>query len=161
MEPAAAVEDGSAASASVAAPSQPVPTIQQPQPPPQQKEEEPPGLLSRLNDLLNEDYVYDIAYYGFWAGFWLFIPYVVLIGLAGMALYDACTAKVSYRSTLLAFLPPDPNEPPIKTKQKTKTPHRATANPVAPSSSRVATPASARRWRGRWPSRAGPSTQPA
>lgn len=56
--------------------------------------EPPANLLSRLNDLLNEDYIYDIAYYGFWAGFWLFVPYVVLLALAGLAVYDAVTAKV-------------------------------------------------------------------
>jgi len=94
MEPvdstAAAVEDGRAAPAPAAA-ANPAPTaaaavVPAPEP--------PQGFLSKLNDLLNEDYVYDIAYYCFWAGFWLFVPYVVLFGLAGMAIYDAVTAKV-------------------------------------------------------------------
>ena len=54
--------------------------------------EHPESLLSRLNSFLNRDYVQDWAYYLFWFGFWLFMPYVVFFATAGMAVYDACTA---------------------------------------------------------------------
>lgn len=137
MEPAAALEDGRAAAATAAPTTQPSQSQSQPGPAtataPQPQQE---GLLSRLNDFLNEDYVYDIAYYGFWATFWLFAPYAVLLALAGMALYDACTAKV--RSILPISMPhacvhAHPKGPNLTT---TTTPHpsRATARPAAPSS---------------------------
>ena len=64
-----------------------------PPPPPPSPIPQPQSLLSRLNDLLHRDYITDIAFYGFWLGFWLFMPVPILWGTLAWALYDLCTLR--------------------------------------------------------------------
>lgn len=55
--------------------------------PPQQ------SLISKLNDFLHRDYVTDMAFYGFWLGFWLLMPVPIFWGTLGWALYDLCSIR--------------------------------------------------------------------
>lgn len=71
----------------------------------QQEEEQIPRqtTLSRLNDFLHRDYISDLAFYGFWLGFWLLMPPVIFFGTLGLALYDLFTIK-GYRKPCGAVL---------------------------------------------------------
>lgn len=70
--------DDSAAPASTTPPSSP--------PPPQ-------SCFSKLNDFLHRDYVTDVAFYGFWLGFWLLMPTTIFLGTLALAAYDLVTMK--------------------------------------------------------------------
>lgn len=56
-------------------------------PPPSQ------SCFSKLNDFLHRDYVTDVAFYGFWLGFWLLMPTTIFLGTLALAAYDLVTMK--------------------------------------------------------------------
>jgi hypothetical protein len=59
----------------------------------------PPSTLptqswfSKLNDFLHRDFVTDVAFYGFWLGFWLLMPTTIFLGTLALAAYDIVTMK--------------------------------------------------------------------
>jgi len=60
-------------------------------PPPSQPP--PQSCFSKLNDFLHRDYVTDVAFYGFWLGFWLLMPTTIFLGTLALAAYDLVTMK--------------------------------------------------------------------
>jgi len=53
----------------------------------------PRSLLSKVNDFLHRDYITDVAFYGFWLGFWLLMPLPVFWGTLAWAVYDLCALR--------------------------------------------------------------------
>jgi len=51
------------------------------------------SIISKLNDFVHRDYITDIVFYGFWLGFWVFMPPVILLGTLLLAVYDLITAR--------------------------------------------------------------------
>jgi hypothetical protein len=51
------------------------------------------SIISKLNDFIHRDYITDFVFYGFWLGFWVFMPPVILLGTLLLAVYDLITAR--------------------------------------------------------------------
>ena len=49
--------------------------------------------FSKLNNFLHQDYVTDVAFYGFWLVFWLLMPTTIFLGTLALAAYDLITIK--------------------------------------------------------------------
>lgn len=53
----------------------------------------PQSGFSKLNDFLHRDYVTDVAFYGFWLGFWLIMPPYIFLGTLALAAYDLVSMR--------------------------------------------------------------------